>query len=135
MTRICATDSLMVMKVLIIDDDENLSAVFESALQKNNLETVFALNGKSGIDKARSEKPDLILLDQVLPDISGNEVLKTLKMDSHTQRIPVLILSNFSQEELVKEAINNGAMDYIFKYQVEPQDLVNKVKQALKIKN
>lgn len=125
----------MVMKVLIIDDDENLSAVFESALQKNNLETVFALNGKSGIDKARSEKPDLILLDQVLPDISGNEVLKTLKMDSHTQRIPVLILSNFSQEELVKEAINNGAMDYIFKYQVEPQDLVNKVKQALKIKN
>lgn len=121
------------MKVLIIDDDENLSAVFESALQKAGLETVFALNGKSGIDKARSEKPDLILLDQVLPDISGNEVLRTLKMDSHTKTIPVLILSNFSQEELVKEAINNGAMDYIFKYQVEPQDLVNKVKQALKI--
>ena len=121
------------MKVLIIDDDENLSAVFETALQKAGLETVFALNGQSGINKARSEQPNLILLDQVLPDISGNEVLKTLKMDSHTQRIPVLILSNFSQEELVKEAINNGAMDYIFKYQVEPQDLVNKVKQALKM--
>ena len=54
-------------------------------------------------------------------------------MDTHTQRIPVLMLSNFSQEELVKEAIDNGAMDYVFKYQVEPQDLVNKVKQALKI--
>ncbi|KKQ36494.1 MAG: hypothetical protein A3H17_02230 [Candidatus Levybacteria bacterium RIFCSPLOWO2_12_FULL_37_14] len=121
------------MKVLIIDDDENLSAVFETALQKAGLETVFALNGQSGINKARSEQPNLILLDQVLPDISGNEVLRTLKMDSHTQRIPVLILSNFSQEELVKEAINNGAMDYIFKYQVEPQDLVNKVKQALKM--
>lgn len=121
------------MKVLIVDDDENISAVFETALQKNGLETVFALNGKSGLDKARSEKPDLILLDQVLPDISGNEVLKTLKMDAQTQSIPVLILSNFSQEELVKEAINNGAMDYIFKYQVEPQDLVSKVKQALKM--
>lgn len=121
------------MKVLIIDDDENLGAIFETALQKAGLETVFALNGKSGIDKAKSERPDLILLDQVLPDISGNEVLRTLKMDSHTQSIPVLMLSNFSQEELVKEAINNGAMDYIFKYQVEPQDLVNKVKQALKI--
>lgn len=121
------------MKVLIVDDDENISAVFETALQKSGLETFFALNGKSGLDKARSEKPDLILLDQVLPDISGNEVLKTLKMDSQTQNIPVLILSNFSQEELVKEAINNGAMDYIFKYQVEPQDLVNKVKQALKM--
>lgn len=121
------------MKVLIVDDDENLSAIFETALQKDGFETVFSLNGKSGIDKARSEKPDLILLDQVLPDISGNEVLKTLKMDAQTQNIPVLILSNFSQEELVKEAINNGAMDYIFKYQVEPQDLVAKVKQALKM--
>ncbi len=126
---------LSLMKVLIIDDDENISAVFETALQKNGLETVFALNGKSGLDKARSEKPDLILLDQVLPDISGNEVLKTLKMDAQTQSIPVLILSNFSQEELVKEAINNGAMDYIFKYQVEPQDLVSKVKQALKMQS
>jgi twitching motility two-component system response regulator PilH len=121
------------VKVLIIDDDENLGAIFETALQKNGLETVSALNGQGGIDKARMEKPNLILLDQVLPDISGNEVLKTLKLDIHTKDIPVLILSNFSQEELVKEAINNGAMDYIFKYQVEPQDLVNKVKQALKI--
>jgi PleD family two-component response regulator len=121
------------VKVLIVDDDENLSAVFEAALQKDGLETVFALNGKSGIDKAKLEKPDLVLLDQVLPDISGNEVLKTLKADLETQKIPVLMLSNFSQEELVREAINSGAMDYIFKYQIEPQDLVNKVKQALKI--
>jgi DNA-binding response OmpR family regulator len=121
------------VKVLIVDDDENLGAVFEAALQKDGLETIFALNGRSGIDKAKAEKPNLILLDQVLPDISGNEVLRTLKTDSSTQNIPILMLSNFSQEELVKEAIDNGAMDYIFKYQVEPQDLVNKVKQALKI--
>jgi DNA-binding response OmpR family regulator len=121
------------VKVLIVDDDENLSAVFEAALQKGGLETVFALNGKTGIDKAHSEKPDLILLDQVLPDIAGNDVLKTLKADSETHQIPIIILSNFSQEELVRDAINSGAMDYIFKYQVEPQDLVVKVKQALKI--
>jgi PleD family two-component response regulator len=133
LTRFHTTDSLVIVKVLIIDDDENLGAIFEIALQKGGLETVFALNGKSGIDKANSEKPDLILLDQVLPDISGNEVLRTLKTDANTQQIPVIILSNFSQEELVKEAINNGAMDYIFKYQVEPQDLVVKVKQALKM--
>jgi len=133
LTRPYTTDTLIIVKVLIVDDDENLSAIFEAALQKDGLETVFALNGQTGIDKAKSEKPDLVLLDQVLPDISGNEVLKTLKADATTQSIPVLMLSNFSQEELVKEAIDNGAMDYIFKYQVEPQDLVNKVKQALKI--
>jgi len=133
LTRPYITDTLIIVKVLIVDDDENLSAIFEAALQKDGLETVFALNGQTGIDKAKSEKPDLVLLDQVLPDISGNEVLKTLKADATTQSIPVLMLSNFSQEELVKEAIDSGAMDYIFKYQVEPQDLVNKVKQALKI--
>jgi len=121
------------MKVLIVDDDENLSLIFETTLQKNGLQTVLALNGKTGIDKAKIEKPDLILLDQVLPDISGNEILKTLKADSETQNIPILMLSNFSQEELVKEAINNGATDYIFKFQIEPQDLADKVKQALKI--
>lgn len=121
------------MKVLIVDDDENLSLIFETTLQKNGFQTVLALNGKTGIDKAKIEKPDLILLDQVLPDISGNEILKTLKADSETQNIPVLMLSNFSQEELVKEAINNGATDYIFKFQIEPQDLADKVKQALKI--
>lgn len=123
------------MKILIIDDDENLSLIFETTLQKNGFQTVLALNGKTGIDKAKIEKPDLILLDQVLPDISGNEILKTLKADSQTQNIPVLMLSNFSQEELVKEAINNGATDYIFKFQIEPQDLADKVKQALKIHN
>lgn len=121
------------MKVLIIDDDEALGAIFETALQKAGFETSFALNGKSGIDRAIAEKPNLVLLDQVLPDVSGNEVLKTLKANPEFQQIPIIILSNFSQEELVKEAINNGALDYIFKYQVEPQDLVNKVKQALKI--
>ncbi|MBI4089105.1 MAG: response regulator transcription factor [Candidatus Levybacteria bacterium] len=121
------------MKILIIDDDETLSSVFEAALQKSGFQTIFSATAQGGIDKARLEKPDLILLDEVLPDIAGNEVLKTLKMDSQTQNIPVFILSNFSQEELVKEAINSGAMDYIFKYQIEPVDLVNKVKQALKI--
>ena len=121
------------MKILIIDDDENLSSIFETALQKNGFETVYSSNGQGGIDKARLEKPNLILLDQVLPDISGNEILKTLKLDATTQNIPVVILSNFSQEELVKEAINNGAIDYVFKYQVEPLDVVSKVKQALKM--
>ncbi|MDP2638050.1 MAG: response regulator [Candidatus Levybacteria bacterium] len=121
------------MKVLIIDDDETLSTVFETAFQKNGFQTAVSHNGQDGINKAHAEKPDLILLDQVLPDISGNEILKTLKADSQTQNIPIFILSNFSQEELVKEAINNGAMDYVFKYQVEPTDLISKVKQALKM--
>ena len=121
------------MKILIVDDDETLGAIFNTTFKKNGFDTVLAANGRTGIDKAKAEKVDLILLDQILPDISGNEVLKTLKLDPTTQNIPVIILSNFSQEELVKEAINSGAKDYVFKYQVEPLDLVNKVKTTLKV--
>jgi DNA-binding response OmpR family regulator len=121
------------MKVLLVDDDEDLVNIFSAALTKEGLETAYELTGQQGISKAKEIKPDLILLDQVLPDISGNDILKILKADDTTKSIPVIILSNFSQEELVKGAIDQGALDYLFKYQVEPRDVVAKVKEALKI--
>ena len=121
-------------KILLIDDDEALGTIFTATLTKNGLDSVFVTTGKSGLEKVQTEKPNLILLDQVLPDIQGNEILKTLEADSETRKIPVIVLSNFSQEELVKEAINLGAKDYVFKYQAEPQDVVNKIKEILKIK-
>lgn len=90
-----------------------------------------AANGKAGLEHAKTDKPDLILLDQVLPDIAGNDVLKTLKQDLETKQIPVAMLSNFGQNQQVQEAIQQGALDYILKYQVEPQDLIVKVKTLL----
>lgn len=121
------------MKILLVDDDEAITTVFSTALKKEGFETSHAETGKEGLDKAKAELPNLILLDQVLPDIQGNEVLAELKKDEATKAIPVVVLSNFSQEELVKQAINEGAMDYIFKYQVATSDVVNKVKQILKV--
>lgn len=119
------------MKILTIDDDQALLAILGATFKKEGYETVEASDGHSGLNHAKIDAPNLILLDQVLPDISGNEVLKELKLDEKTKDIPVIMLSNFSQEELVKQAINEGASDYVFKYQVEPQDIVNKVKDVL----
>ncbi|MBI2074685.1 MAG: response regulator [Candidatus Levybacteria bacterium] len=119
------------MKILLIDDDEALKTVFSTALQQAGFTVVSAGDGQNGIEKAKSEKPNLILLDQVLPDMKGNNALKTLKTDPETQKIPVAMLSNFGQQELIREAINTGAMDYILKYQIEPTDLVSKVKGFL----
>jgi len=119
------------MKILIIDDDEALLTVYSTAFKKEGYEIVSAINGQEGLEKAKETGINLILLDQVLPDISGNEILKTLKQTPETKEIPVMILSNFSQEELVKQAIDEGAIDYVFKYQVELSDIVNKVKDAL----
>lgn len=120
------------MKVLIVDDDETLGSIISAALEKEGFTTLVSLTGRDAIDKVKSENPQLILLDQILPDISGNEVLKTLKLDLQTKNIPVMMLSNFSQNEMVSQAINEGATDYIFKYQVEISDIVNKVKEAFK---
>jgi len=121
------------MKVLFIDDDEDLINIFSTALIKEGFEIAFSLTGGEGIEKVKTERPDIILLDQVLPDMAGNDILKTLKADPLTQAIPIILLSNFSQGELVKGAIDQGAIDYLFKYQVEPKDVVSKVKEALKM--
>lgn len=121
------------MKILLIDDDEDLANIFTAALTKEGFETAYELTGEKGIERAKLDKPNLILLDQVLPDLSGNDILKSLKQDETTKQIPVILLSNFSQEELVKGALEQGAVDYLFKYQVEPKDVISKVKQVLKM--
>ncbi len=119
-------------KILLVDDDQSLLVILEAALKTAGYQTVTAFDGKSGLEKAASEHPDLILLDQVLPDMNGNDVLKTLKQDVALKSIPVSLLSNFGQNQLVQDALSEGAVDYILKYQVEPQDLVNKVTEILK---
>lgn len=122
----------MAKKILIIDDDDALATIFSGALSQSGFETITASSAKAGLDKAKIEKPDFILLDQVLPDITGNDTLRILKQDPQTKSIPVAMLSNFGQSELVQDAISQGAMDYILKYQVEPKDLVTKVTELLK---
>lgn len=121
------------MKVLLVDDDEATATIFATALKKEGFETFHSATGADGLTKAKENMPDLILLDQILSDTQGNEVLKQLKADEQTKNIPVILLSNFNQEELIKEAINAGAVDYVAKFQVETGDIVKKVKEVLKV--
>lgn len=119
-------------KVLLVDDDLDLTTVFATVLKKEGFDVITAADAKTGIEKVRSENPALILLDQVLPDMAGNDMLKMLKDDPQTKSIPVAMLSNFGQNDLIQTAMNYGAMDYIIKYQIEPTDLVTKVQNLLK---
>lgn len=96
------------------------------------MQVVTANNGKDAFDKAKTQKPDIILLDQVLPDMNGNQVLSMIKKDPDIKNIPVAMLSNFTQNGLVDEAINAGALDYILKYQIEPKDLIAKVNDLIR---
>jgi DNA-binding response OmpR family regulator len=120
------------MKILIVDDDEAITMIYSTALSKAGYDVISSITGLGGVDKAKSERPDLILLDQVLTDIPGNEVLRTLKADSDTQSIPVVILSNYTQNQQMKEAIQIGALDYMLKYQIDPEYLIERVSDLLK---
>jgi len=119
------------MKVLLVDDEQSLLDVFSQTLETGGFQVVTSLNGKDGLEKAQEQMPDMVLLDQVLPDMAGNEVLQMLKSNPVTKEIPVAILSNFNQRELVQDAINLGAVDYILKYKIEPKDLIEKVNQTI----
>ena len=119
------------MKVLLIDDEQSILDIFGEILKGANYAVITATNGKDTLDKAISEKPDVIICDQILPDMNGNQILMTLKQNETTKNIPISILSNYSQDTLMQEAIKLGAVDYILKYQIEPSDLVQKVQQML----
>lgn len=123
------------MKILLVDDDESILKVFGASLKSQGFEVITASNGSQGIEKAKTNMPDLILLDQVLPDIQGNEVLHTLKNDPATKEINVAMLSNFGQNDLIQKAINEGAVDYLLKYQITPEYLGQKVNEILGAKS
>ena len=118
-------------KILIVDDEPEISTVFETALKQAGYEVATATDGTSGLNQAKTSKFDLILLDQMMPDLSGNDVLKNLKADEATKAIKVAMLTNFGHDTMVKEALLTGADDYILKYQVSPDDLIAKVKAML----
>jgi CheY-like chemotaxis protein len=119
------------MKVLLVDDEQSLLDVFSQTLETGGFQVITSLNGKDGLEKAQEQLPDMVLLDQVLPDMAGNEVLQMLKSNPATKDIPIAILSNFNQRELVQDALNLGAVEYILKYKIEPKDLIEKVNQII----
>ena len=119
------------MKVLLVDDEEAILDVFKQALSQAQFEVITALTGAEGIDKTKKERPDVIFLDQVLPDMNGNEVLQQLKADPETKTIPIAMLSNYNQDTLVANALKIGAIDYILKYQIAPKDLIAKAQELV----
>ena len=118
-------------KILLVDDEHEIATVFQTGLVTSGYDVTLAADGKTALEQARITKFDLILLDQMMPDMSGNDVLRALKQNDLTKNVPVAMLTNFGHDELLKEALNLGANDYILKYQVEPKDLVVKVKSLI----
>ena len=118
-------------RVLLAEDDRFLRRAASARLRQQGFTVLTAEDGAEALRMAREEQPDLILLDLIMPKMQGFEVLKALKQDGATSRIPVIVLSNLGQERDVQQAMEQGAIAYFVKAHLSLQDLVQKVGEAL----
>ncbi|MBU2265347.1 response regulator [Patescibacteria group bacterium] len=119
-------------KILLIEDDKFLRDLIAKKLVAENYEVIEALDGESGIIKTKESAPSLILLDLILPGLDGFDVLAKIKADPTTQKIPVIVLSNLSQQEEVERVLNLGAVDFLIKAHLTPNEIIAKIKLLLK---
>ena len=117
-------------KILVVEDEPNIIKLVTFILESNGYEVIPACIGSEGIEKAKAEKPDLIVLDVMMPEMDGFEVAKILNADPATKDIPILMLSSKAQFEDKMKGIDSGATDYITK-PFEKEELLQKVKECL----
>jgi len=122
----------MAKTILIIEDDKFLRELIARKLLEEDYEISEAIDGEEGIKKIKEEKPDLVLLDLILPGIDGFEVLLRMKEDPILAQIPVIILSNLGQKDDVERGLKLGAVDYLIKAHFTPGEIIEKIKNALR---
>lgn len=120
----------MVKKVLIIEDEEVLLKNLQVALEEK-YEVLVATNGKEGLAKAQTNKPDLIILDIMLPDVNGLDVLRQLKEDEKTNGIKVIVSTNLGDKETISKILAAGGKEYIIKSDWKMKDIVEKVVKTI----
>jgi len=118
-------------KILLVDDDPTFTRLYGSVFKIQGLNFSIATNGVEALQKTVSEKPDLILLDIMLPDISGMEVLEKLKGDPQTKHITVWMITNLAEQLNQETAASLGATDYLVKASNTPLKIVEKIKAFL----
>ncbi len=118
----------MKYKILIIEDDKFLRDMIVSKFHRSGFSNVSSLEkGAGAIDKIREYKPDMVLLDIIIPDINGFEVLKMIREDKDIKDTNVIVLSNLSQQSDIDKSVALGCVDYMVKAITTPQEIVNRV--------
>ena len=118
-------------KILIVDDNLQLLKMHQKILSFAGYEVEVAKDGKEGLEKVKSGKPSVILLDIMMPEMDGLEVLEILKSDQETKTIPVIMLSNLSDEVHAQEAVKKGAVKYFIKGDSDPSQIAEVIKEIL----
>lgn len=119
-------------KILIVDDDPYILKMYELKLGLENYEIETAENGKIALEKIKSFRPDVILLDILMPEMDGFGVLSEMKKDSDHKKIKVIVLTNFGESKNLSKAKALGAGDFIVKTQFTPSQVLERVKEILR---
>jgi DNA-binding response OmpR family regulator len=117
--------------ILIVEDDKFLRELMNQKLLREGFETEEAVDGEQGIQKIKEVKPDLVLLDLILPGIDGFEVLSKIKEDPTLAEIPIIVLSNLGQKDDIERGLQLGAKDYLIKAHFTPGEVIEKIKNIL----
>ncbi|MBU0708750.1 response regulator [Patescibacteria group bacterium] len=115
--------------ILLVEDDLFIKELYQRQLTKAGFEVDTAEDGPAGLVKATQKQWSLILLDIMLPEVNGLDLLRTLKTKPETQKIPVILLTNLGQDSLIKEAFDIGAEAYLIKSAYTPKQIVEEVKE------
>ncbi|HBG81661.1 TPA: response regulator [candidate division CPR2 bacterium] len=119
------------IKVLIIEDDTALAKLYETKFTKEGFTVFIANDGPSGVRLSKENAPDIILLDVMLPLMNGFQVLKKIRKNKDTKKIPVIILTNYGEMDNVTEGFLQGATEFMVKVEHTPEEVVDTVTQIL----
>lgn len=124
-------DDLNNKKILIVEDDKFLSMLLKGRLEQDGISVYQAFNGEEAIEFLKNNIPNLILLDLIMPKMSGFEFLETIRQDPQYSQIPVIVLSNLGQENDISKAKSLNVIDYYVKVRTSIDELVSKIKQII----
>ncbi len=117
----------MAKKILLVEDEEIMINLLQKKLIREGYEISVARNGEEGLKAMREVKPDLILLDIIMPKMGGFEVMEEMGKDKNLKDIPVIVISNSGQPVEIDKAQKLGAKDWLIKTEFDPQEVIDKV--------
>ena len=118
-------------RVLIVEDEPLIGDLLQRKLQAEGYYAFVAKDGEEALRQIREERPDLVLLDIVLPRLNGFEVLSEMRKDEELGKIPVIIISNSGQPTEIEKAKEIGVRDWLIKTEFDPQEVVEKVQKQI----
>jgi CheY-like chemotaxis protein len=118
-------------RILLVEDDHFLRKAAQTSLKRHGYDVITASDGEEALRLVRTEKPELILLDLIMPKVQGFEVLRALKADAETAAIPVIVLSNLGQDHDRDATLAAGAIAHLVKANISLEELVATVDRAL----